>query len=228
MDFGLAFSYVFKDKDWLKKIAILSLVGLIPIIGQMIIFGMGMQIARRVMNQDPNPLPDLDFAGDLTRGFLSSVISFVYTLPVTLIVIFFSILDAAFSFSSSNQGGNAGYIILTLCLSLFAVVYAIFIAMVTPAALTRYLENESLGAAFDFGAVFKMVQLNLGAYFIVLLGTIVAWLISGLGLIACIIGVMLTYTYAIAVIGHFYGQAHLEATSSKMIVDVPPAASKKS
>jgi len=68
------------------------------------------------------------------------------------------------------------------------------------------------------------VQQNLGAYFIVLLGTIVAGLIAPIGLIACIIGVLLTYTYSMAVMGHLYGQAHLEANKSPMAVEIPPTA----
>ena len=32
MDFGLAFSYLFKDPDWFKKIVIVALIGLIPIV----------------------------------------------------------------------------------------------------------------------------------------------------------------------------------------------------
>lgn len=55
MDFGLAFSYVFKDRDWLKKISILALVSLIPILGQIVVYGWMMNIAKRVMNHDPAP-----------------------------------------------------------------------------------------------------------------------------------------------------------------------------
>ncbi len=33
MDFGLAFSYVFKDPDWFKKVAIPAVCSLIPVVG---------------------------------------------------------------------------------------------------------------------------------------------------------------------------------------------------
>ncbi len=39
MEFGKAFTYVFEDKDWLKKIGIAALVSLIPLIGQLIVMG---------------------------------------------------------------------------------------------------------------------------------------------------------------------------------------------
>jgi hypothetical protein len=55
-----------------------------------------------------------------------------------------------------------------------------------------------------------MVKANIGAYFIVLLGIICAGLVSSLGFIACIIGIIFTTAYANAVIGHLYGQAYVD------------------
>jgi hypothetical protein len=224
MDFGLAFSYVFKDPNWLKKIAIISLVALIPIIGQIIVLGWSLEITKRVMNRNPEVLPDLDFGGDLTRGFMAFIISFVYTLPITL----FSGLTSIFGTVMTNTGNDEVVLgifsLVTICLSVFAVIYGIFVGLLLPAAFARYLAKDSIGAAFDFAEVFKMVQLNLGTYFIVLLGSIVAGFIAPMGLIACIIGAMLTYTYSLAVMGHFYGQAYLETTKNKAVIDIPPAA----
>lgn len=224
MDFGLAFSFVFKDPNWLKKIAIVSLVALIPILGQIVVFGWALQISKRVMNHDPNPLPDLDFGSDLTRGFMGIVIAFVYTLPISLFSGIISFFSAVIENSGGDETAVAIFSIVSICFGLLSFILGLFIGLLLPAALTRYLEKESIGAAFDFVEVFKKVQLNLGTYFIVLLGTIVAGFIAPLGLIACVIGVMLTYTYSLAIMGHFYGQAHLEANKDKMVVEIPPAA----
>jgi hypothetical protein len=49
MNFGLSFSYVFKDQDWFKKIAIPALCRLIPIIVQFIVLGWSMKAAKNVM-----------------------------------------------------------------------------------------------------------------------------------------------------------------------------------
>jgi len=224
MDFGLAFSFVFKDPNWRKKSARISLVALIPILGQIVVFGWALQISKRVMNHDPDPLPDLDFGGDLTRGFMGIVISFVYTLPITLFSGIISFFSAVLENSGGDETAVAIFSIVSICLGLFSFIFGLIVGLLLPAALTRYLEKESIGAAFNFVEVFKKVQLNLGTYFIVLLGTIVAGFIAPLGLIACVIGVMLTYTYSLAIMGHFYGQAHLEASKDKMVVEIPPAA----
>ena len=127
MDFGLAFSYVFKDPNWLKKIAIISLVALIPIIGQIIVLGWSLEITKRVINRNPEVLPDLDFGGDLTRGFMAFIISFVYTLPITL----FSGLTSIFGTVMTNTGNDEVVLgifsLVTICLSVFAVIYGIFV-----------------------------------------------------------------------------------------------------
>jgi len=222
MDFGLAFSYVFKDRDWLKKIAIMGLVGLIPIIGQIVVYCWAMNIAKRVMDNDPNPLADLDFGGDLSRGFMGFVIAFVYSLPIILLSGITGILDSLTSISDSNAAIGA-YTTFSICFGLISFVFGLFLALLIPAALCRFLDTGSLSSAFDFGEVFKLVRLNIGTYLIVLLGAFVAGLIGGLGVIACVIGVMLTYAYSLAVTGHLYGQAYNEATKNKMIVEVPPA-----
>lgn len=226
MDFGLAFSYVFKDKDWFRKIGIISLVALIPFVGQIVVYGWMLNITKRVMDHDPDPLPDMDFGADLSRGFMGFIIAFVYSLPMLFLYGVVMIMSMAASYAGSEQAAEILAAFLSICAGFFMLVYGIFVALIVPAAFTRYLEKASLSAAFDFSEVFKQVRLNLGAYFMVVLGTFVAGWIAPIGLIACIIGVMLTYTYSMAVIGHFYGQAHNEANKNKPFVEIPPVSSE--
>ena len=207
-----------------KKIAIISLVALIPIIGQIVVLGWSLEITKRVMNSNPEVLPDLDFGGHLTRGVMAFIISFVYTLPITLFSGFTSIFSTVISNAVNDEVVFGVFSLITVLLSIFAVIYGLFVGLLLPAAFARYLAKDSIGAAFNFAEVFKMVQLNLGTYFIVLLGSIVAGLIAPMGLIACMIGVMLTYTYSLAVMGHFYGQAYLEATKATRVIDYPRVA----
>lgn len=223
MDFGLAFSYVFKDRDWLKKISILALVSLIPILGQIVVYGWMMNIAKRVMNHDPAPLPDLDFGNDLSRGFMGFIISIVYALPMLIIYGIIFIIGMSGSYTEYSQAADFTFALVSFCGVLFMVAYGLFMALIIPAAYTRYLDSGALSAAFDFNAVFKQVRLNIGTYLFVMLGAFLAGLIASAGLIACIIGVMWTYAYSMAVLGHLYGQAHNEANKSPMIVEVPPA-----
>lgn len=223
MDFGLAFSFVFKDKDWFKKISILSLVALIPIVGQFVLYGWMMKIARKVMDKNLDSLPEMEFGEDLTRGFMGWVISLVYLLPIWLIYGLIIIFTMAGSYSGYEQTTDGVTSVVGFCGGLFMIAYGLLIGLVLPAAFTKYLEKNSLGDAFNFGEVFKMVTKNPGTYLIVLLGTLAAGFIVPFGLIACLIGVMWTATYAMAVQGHLYGQAYNEVNKPNLVVDIPPA-----
>jgi hypothetical protein len=72
----------------------------------------------------------------------------------------------------------------------------------------RYAATDELGEAFKLGAIFGMVKDNLGTYGMVLLGGLVASLVASLGSIACLIGVLFTMVYSMAVNGHLWGQAY--------------------
>lgn len=215
MDFGLAFSFVFKDPDWFKKVVIVALIGLIPIIGQLVVLGWGLNIAKRVMNRDPNPLPDVDFGADLGRGFFAFIIGFVYTLPISVVSGILAGVDTAIA-NSSSDAAAAAISVVSICFGLFSFVYGIAAGLVLPAAYTNYLAKDSLGAGFELGVIFAQVRANLGTYFMVLLGTIVAGIIAPLGIIACGIGVLLTYAYSLAIMGHLYGQAHNESAKNQV------------
>jgi hypothetical protein len=214
MDFGKAFTFVFEDEEWIKKIGLAGLISLIPIIGWFFLIGWGFKVTRRVIAGDPNPLPDWSELGDfLVKGLLVSVVAFVYSLPV--IVIQGCSASLIPLFGSGDQEVLVTIIsIFTACVSCFSVLYGIVMGLVLPAAIGNYAAKDEFGAAFRFGEVFRLVRKDLGAYIIVLLGSIVASLVASLGVIACVIGVLFTSAYALVVNGHLIGQAYNRAASS--------------
>jgi len=221
MDFGKAFSFVFEDEDWIKKVGIGALLSL-TIIGLIPVLGWGLEITKRVIKKEEEVLPDWDdFGGYITRGFLTFVVAFVYTLPVTLVSGCGSGLTAA----ASSYGEDALYTaagIVTACLSCLTFIYSIAAYMVLPAAIANYAATDEFGAAFKFGEIFKMVKENLGTYGMVLLGGIVASLVSGVGVIACGIGIFITMAYAMAINGHLWGQAYDVSKSASPVDPAEP------
>lgn len=209
MDFGLAFTYPFKDPDWLKKIAIMGLVGLIPIIGQFVVMGWAYEIARRVIRGDFQPLPELDLGEQLSKGFQTWLIALVYAIPMILALIPLAIADTL----ATNAGSEAQNILagFTVCCSGILFLYGLFMGLILPAAYGRFADKGNLGAAFQFGEVIGLVRSNPVVYLIVLLGYLVAGFIAPAGTILCIIGVVLTATYAQATIFHLIGQAYRQA-----------------
>lgn len=215
MEFGKAFSFAFEDKDWLMKLGIAALILLIPLLGQIIVLGWALEITRRVIDNDPQPLPDWsDFGGHTLRGILVWVISFVYSLPIILVSACSSSLPAIF-----QEGGDdtiaSVLTIITICLSCLIFLYSVFLGFVLPAALGTFAKTGQLGSAFRFGEVFGLVRAAPAAYLITLLGGIAASFVAMLGIIACFIGVIFTMAYASTITMHLYGQAYNVAVAQR-------------
>lgn len=220
MNFGRAFSYVTEDPDWLKKVGIAALVMIIPIIGQIVVIGWALEMTRRVINGEPETLPDWSNFGDyLSKGFQGFVVMFVYLLPVLLISGCMQTLPALMAAAGDNSDTMqmiASVIsIVSICVSCFMILYEIVIGFVLPAAFGNLAATGEIGAGFRMGEVIGLVRAAPGPYFMALLGAIVAGIIAGLGVIACFIGVLFTAAYSYAVQAHFWGQAYNAAKAAQ-------------
>jgi len=216
MDFGKAFSFPFQDPDWLRKIIIPALISLIPILGQIFVLGWALGVTRRVLWHDPTPLPDINFGEQLADGIKALVIGLVYSLPIIILTIPLAIgSNLIYSGNPNQETAELVFTIFAVCCYGIIFIYGILIAFVMPAAYAKMIASGNLGAAFRFGEVIGLVRSAPGPYLMVLVGSILAGLIGGLGSILCVIGVILTYTYSMAIIGHLYGQAYNEATGNQ-------------
>lgn len=212
MDFGRSFSFVFEDSEWFKKIAILALVSLIPILGQLVLLGWGAEIIRRVVSGADTPIPELDFGKQLGDGFKLFVVGLVYSLPIIAVSLVMGIITGVASSVLDYDTGNTIAAISSVCLGLVNVVLGILLAFVLPAAFGNFAIKGTIGDGLRLGEVFGYVKNNLSAYLLVFVGVIVAGFVSSLGTIACGIGVLLTTVYGNAMMMHLYGQAYKKAT----------------
>ncbi|MBN1246189.1 MAG: DUF4013 domain-containing protein [Anaerolineae bacterium] len=217
MDFGKAFTFVFDDPDWLKKVAINALIGLIPLVGSIYVLGWGLEVARRVAAGSATPLPDVDFGTYLGHGFKAFVVALVYTLPIWVITIPIAIVAAVAD--SAGVEGDALYALLTItnvCGGLLILVYGLVMGLAIPAALTRTVVHGSIGAGLQVKSVVAMVKAAPGAYLLTLVGTFVAGMLAALvGTLACGVGLFFTAAYQQLVTGHFYGQAYVQSAARR-------------
>jgi hypothetical protein len=212
MDIGRAFSFVFEDEDWVVKVLIgavlvLTGIGFIPVIGY------GLEVARRVVRGDPQPLPAWDdWGAKIVEGLVSWVISFIWSLPGVILAGCIAIILVP----TTDQYGrvSAWGVLASVCVGLLVLLYSLFLMLVLPAAITHYAVTGEFGAAFRFGEVIGMVRNNLGAYLMVLVITILAGLIGSLGTVACAIGVFFTSFYSTLVMYYAYGQAYRVAVGN--------------
>lgn len=214
-DFGKAFTFVFDDPDWLKKVVINALIGLIPIVGSFYILGWGLEVARRIAMRSATPLPDVDFGAHLGHGFKAFVVALVYTAPLWLLGIVVGIVSALAGGLDENLAETVA-IVSSICMGIFGLVYGLLIGVLLPAAMTRTVVFGTIKDGLNFGAVWGLVRAAPGAYLLTLVGTAVAGLVAGIvGGIACGIGVFLTMAWYQAVMGHFYGQAYLAGSAAR-------------
>lgn len=207
MDFGLSFGYVFQDKDWFRKIAIPALVALIPVIGEFIVMGWGLKVTKNVIEgKEKDALPELDFGRDLGRGFMATLITIIYSLPVAILV---GIGGAFIGFGTEREVANVLLIIPGVCIGLLGFLFGLFVAFMAGAAIANYAAKGDFGAAFKFKELFGMIKKSPVSWLLVIIGQIIALgFIAPLGAIACGIGALLTYVYGTAVYSHLIGQAY--------------------
>jgi hypothetical protein len=204
MDYGKSFTYVFEDKDWLKKVAIGGLLMLVPILN-LIGVGYGLRTLKAVGEGKEKPLPEWDdFGGDLVKGLLLVVAQLIYALPAIIGSVLGGVVMAVLSGESGDLTGGAAVCFTGVqCL---AGLWGLLVAVFFPAALIRYAEKGDFSAFFRFGEIWAVIKDNLGDYIVVLLLALVAGMIAGFGTIACVIGVIFTAFWAVLIEMHLFGQ----------------------
>ncbi len=222
MDIGSAFTYMFDDEEWIKKIAIgggLILVAFIlsPIIVGLALFlpisGYMLETLKNVRDGQPTPLPEwADFGGLFSKGLIVFVIGLVYNLPALLVACVTGGINA-FAPQLDPDVADA-LVIVAGCLSCLQFLLSLLGNAFLPAALIRYAQYDTFGSAFQFGEIFSFITGNIGDYIIVILLSWVAGLVAAFGVILCVIGVIFTVFWSVLVTANLYGQLARKAAGS--------------
>lgn len=200
------FTFPFEDRDWGNKFIIGSLLHLIApfLLYLPIVFPRGYSL--RVWQDAVEGLPPRltewdDWEGMGLRGVIYYVVMLLYSLPVWLMWGAVVVLAAGGGLglawiADAAEGGAAatiGALMLAGGLGL-AVLVAALLSLVSglfyPVAVGRYLEKERFGAAFELGAAWRAVRINLGdwiaAWLVVfVLNLIIGSVVSLLSIILC-------------------------------------------
>ena len=228
MDIGSSFGFVFEDDRWVTKILIAAailavgwvfvwLMGIPLLLALLLLSGYQVEVTRRVIRGGTPALPEWnDWGKLLVDGVKFAVIGLVYALPAIIVSI---CVGLPISILGDSGNGDLSWISVVCggpvaCLS---ILWGIFVALVLPAAVAKWVVSDDLAAAFRFGEVIRFAYKNVSTYIVLMIMTWVASLIGGVGIWVCLIGWLATYPYSIMVTGHLYGEAYLAAT-------VPPVA----
>ena len=217
MDIGKAFSFVFDDENWIVKVLVGGVLSLIPFVGQILMYGYGLELMENVIQGRSRPLPEWDdWGGKLVKGIMYLVISFVYALPIVLLGICFGLLMTVLGVAKAEEAINVVGSLGGVCFGGFALLYGILLTLALPPAIGRYLETGELGAAFRLGEVFALVRDNIGAWIIALVLSWLAGLIASLGIILCFVGVLFTAFWANLVMMYLWGDVYRQASAKSV------------
>jgi hypothetical protein len=189
VSFGDSFGWAFRDPQWGRKLIVQGLIGLIPVVGQIALFGWVMQCLDNLRSGRPQ-LPEPGFP--LARGF--SVWLPLLVLGILAEIIPWILYGVGGGLASANGGSGVGVFFVSIGY-LLAFVFGIAAAFMGTAEFAAAYEG-GMGAAFNYPAVLRRAIQNPVAS---LLGIVGYW-ISGLGSILCGIGVFLTYAYGMSIV----------------------------
>lgn len=224
MDIGSAFTFVFDDEDWIKKVAIgggitIAAIILLPILVGLALFlplsGYMLEVLKNVRDGQARPLPEWsDFGGLFKTGLFVFLIGLVYNIPSIIFSCASALAQNLPQMAEMDSDIASALVLVGSCLSCVQIILSLGASILLPAGLIRYAQYETFGSAFQFGAIFSFISSNIGDYIIAIILSWVASFISIFGIILCVIGVFFTGFWAILVSGNLYGQLARKAQAS--------------
>ena len=174
LDFFSPFTFLFRDKDWLKKFAFASLLTY-TLIGAAPVMGWTVEIVRRVGSGNISELPDWeDWKPYWKLGAQFVSINVLWLLPLVLAVIGLY-LPLVFV---NRLSGEALLIVwggTLLCVLIFLLIYSIIYGLFFPAMLVTLAGTGLTWASADPFRLWKIVRRHFVGYLFV-------FIIVGLGL----------------------------------------------
>lgn len=181
MDFGKAFIFVSEDKDWVRKVAVGGILTLFAwlIVPIFLILGYQIEVMRRVVNQDPEPLPAWEEWGRLfTDGLAIWAGGFIYALPAVLLALCSMIIWLPAATGDETLAGlSIAGIVVIACLF---ILFGLALAFIIPALYIQYVGQGDFGSMFRFREVLDIARNNLVSIIIIILVMVVANFLLGL------------------------------------------------
>jgi Protein of unknown function (DUF4013) len=197
---GEAFVWPFRDPQWLEKIAVIGLIGLIPIVGGINAYGWMMAAVRRLRTGEER-LPPAGF-DYLWPGFQLFVVLIVYYAALLAVAGVLFVPALILLISNGNSAGNFLLEVLGLLLLLlaFAITLAGSLALdfVQPGIVLGTLDG-GIGGGLGVGSIARRIRGAPTNTLLAGLMLIAASFVGGLGIYVFFVGLVFTVPYALAV-----------------------------
>lgn len=194
-----AFAWPFRDREWSRKVLLIGLVLIIPVVGA--INGLGWMLATldRLRAGEEQMAP-ADFA-HFGRGLGLFAVYLVYYLAVVVLAAALYVPAILILASQGHDGANPLLVTLGVGLSVlsfsFATLASLALGFATPAIVLAY-DRGGISGGLDARRVTRLALASPANTLIAGLMLIAAGIVGGLGLIVCIVGVFFTQAYELA------------------------------
>ncbi|HSS61618.1 MAG TPA: DUF4013 domain-containing protein [Candidatus Limnocylindrales bacterium] len=196
---GDAFVWPFRDPDWISKILLMGLILLIPIVGG--INGLGWMLAaidRLRAGEERLPPANFDY---IVRGFHLFVVYLVYYLCLAAITAVVYVPAIVILSQQGHDSANGFLIAIGIALLLLTVsivtIGGLALTFAMP-AIVLAVDHGGIGAGLRIGEIARRARASLINTLIAGLMLIAAGLVGQLGAVLCVIGVVFTSAYALA------------------------------
>ena len=211
MNIERSIRYVLDDEQWIVKVLIGALIGIVPIVN-LAAMGYIIRTVKNIIDRQETPLPEWsDFGEHFVKGLMAFVAGLIYTVPLWILACPMMLVNDASGYGYGDGPRNV-WALAGACLGFLGALYGILVDVVLPAAVSKYAVTGEFAAFFHFGEIFRYIGKNLGNYIIALLVTVLAMIAASLiGTIACVIGLAITMPFAALIAAHLFAQVYIQA-----------------
>lgn len=194
-----AFTWPFRDPDWLPKLLIIALILLVPIVGA--INGIGWMLASLDrLRAGEDRLAPANFS-HLGRGIRLFAVEVIYAICIGLVALVIFLPAVALAVQQGQGSANSALIAGAIFLNLLGfsaiTVLSLALTFATP-AIVLATDSAGIGGGIRVGAVLRRSRMNLSHTLIAGLMLIAASFVGSLGAALCGIGIVVTSAYALA------------------------------
>ncbi len=145
-----------KDIEWIQKVLIGGILGIIPIIN-FIEYGYILKVMRGAIDGNPGMPKWEDWGNLFINGLIAFIITLIYLIiPIVIISVSAGgIMAAAFS---GNMNLMAGMIAGAIGGILIGLLLALVFGFMVPMALAMYTKENSFGAGFRIGEILSRIK----------------------------------------------------------------------
>jgi hypothetical protein len=219
-DLGKAFSFLFKDPNWVRKslIAALWMILCLVGIGFFVLAGYLVQVTQRAMRGEEPALPAWNDIGvKLALGFKLFVVFLIYIVPI--VVLAFPAITLGIAGELTDNPDLFGVIaaVYMFGFALFVIPYAIALSLLTPTICYRFAASEKIRDAIDVVRNVSLFTRNWQNSLIVALISAGLQSFAGIGVLFFFVGMFFTVFYAYLVSAYLTGLLGREQTEREAV-----------